>query len=113
VELLGRLRAIRKAVGDGCVHEGRRYDGWMRHASLAANEGLREETVDALRGAQRCGELPPGFMPQLPWFRALDGYAPYEALKREREKRIERIRPELLRIEAESGLASSAVDATR
>jgi len=106
VELLGRLRAIRKAVGDGCVHEGRRYDGWMRHASLAANEGLREEAVDALEGAQRCGELPPGFMPQLPWFRALDGYAPYEALKREREARIERIRPELLRIEAEAGFGA-------
>jgi len=106
-ELLEQLRTIRKAVGDGCVHEGRRYDGWMRHASLAANEGLREETVDALRGAQRCGELPPGFMPQLPWFRALDGYAPYEALKREREKRIERIRPELERIEAEAGLATA------
>jgi TolB-like protein len=112
-ELLGQLRAIRKAVGDGCVHEGRRYDGWMRHASLAANEGLREEAVDALRGAQRCGELPPGFMPQLPWFRTLDGHAPYEALKREREARIERVRPELERIEAESGLASSAADARR
>jgi hypothetical protein len=104
-ELLGQLRAIRKAVGDGCTHESQRYDGWMRHASLAAGEGLRDEAVDALEGAQRCGELPPGFMPQLPWFRAMDGYEPYEALKREREARIERIRPELERIEAESGLA--------
>jgi hypothetical protein len=46
-------------------------------------------------------------MPQLPWFRAMDGYAPYEALKREREARIERIRPELERIEAEAGLATA------
>jgi len=105
-EVLGQLRAIRKAVGDGCLSEGQRYDGWMRHASLAANEGFKDEVVDALKGAQRCGELPPGFMPQLPWFRALDGYASYEALKREREARIARIRPEIERIEAESGLAT-------
>jgi TolB-like protein/TPR repeat protein len=112
-ELLGQLRAIRKVVGDGCRHAAWRYDGWMRHASLAAGEGLREEAVDALQGAQRCGELPPGFMPQLPWFRAMDGYAPYEALKREREARIARIRPELERIEAESGLASVSPDPRR
>ncbi|MCM2310899.1 MAG: hypothetical protein NDI84_05795, partial [Steroidobacteraceae bacterium] len=104
-ELLGRFRAERAAVGQGCTVERRRYDGWMRHASLAANEGLKDEAVDALRGALRCGELPPSFLPQLPWFSALDGYAPYEALKREREARIARMRPELLRIEAEAGFA--------
>jgi len=87
------------------VHEGRRYDGWMRHASLAASEGLKDEAVDALRGAHRCGELPPSFLPQLPWFRTLDDNALYEALKRERATRIERIRAELLLIEQESGLA--------
>ena len=47
-------------------------------------------------------------MPLLPGeparFRQMDGYPPYEALKREREKRIERIRTELVRIEAEAGL---------
>jgi TolB-like protein len=101
-DLLGRMRAQRKSVGDGCVFEGQRYYNWMRHASLAANEGLKEEAVDALGGAMRCGDLPPVFLPQLPWFRALDGYAPYEAIKREREARIERIRPELLQIEAEA-----------
>ena len=104
--LLEQLRETRKVVGAGCTHEGQRYDGWMRHASLAAGEGLRDEAVDALAGAQRCGELPPGFMPQLPWFRAMDGYAPYEALKREREARIARVRPELERIEAEAGFGS-------
>jgi len=106
VELLERLRTIRKTVGDGCVHEGRRYDGWMRHASLAASEGLKDEAVDTLRGAHRCGELPPSFLPQLPWFRTLDDNALYEALKRERATRIERIRAELLLIEQESGLAA-------
>jgi len=106
-DLLGRLRAERRTVGEGCKLEDRRYQGWMRHASLAANEGLKAEAVDALRGALRCGELPPSFLPQLPWFRALDGYAPYEELKREREARVERIRPELLWIEAEAGLGSA------
>jgi hypothetical protein len=67
---------------------------------------VRQRKAPDRAGAQRCGELPPGFMPQLPWFRALDGYASYEALKREREARIARIRPELERIEAESGLAT-------
>jgi TolB-like protein len=105
--LLGRFRKIRAAVGNDCMFEWKRYDGWMRHASLAANEGLKDEAVDALAGAMRCGDLPPMFLPQLPWFRALDGYAPYEALKREREARIARIRPELERIEAEAGLATA------
>jgi adenylate cyclase len=109
-DLLKRLRTERKAVGEGCVLEGDRYANWMRYASLAANEGLKEEAVDALGGAMRCGELPPVFLPQLPWFRALDGYAPYEALKREREARIERIRPELLRIEAEANFDPAAAD---
>jgi TolB-like protein len=105
-ELLAPRRAERKRVGAGCASaDDERYDGWMRHASLAASEGLKEEAVDALQGAMRCGELPPAFLPQLPWFKALDGYPPYEALKREREARIERIRPELLRIETEAGLA--------
>jgi hypothetical protein len=54
----------------------------------------------------RCGDLPPAFQPQLPWFRQLDGYPSYEAVKRERERRIERIRAELIMIETESGLAT-------
>jgi TolB-like protein len=108
--LLERFRTERRAVGDGCTLKGRRYADWMRYASLAANEGLKDEAVDALSGAMRCGELPPVFLPQLPWFRALDGYAPYEALKREREARIERIRPELLRIEAAAGLDGEPAD---
>jgi tetratricopeptide (TPR) repeat protein len=102
--LLERLRTDRQSVGEGCLLDQRRFDGWMRHASLAANEGFKDEAVDALAGAMRCGELPPGFLPDLPWFRALDGYAPYEELKRERERRIERIRPELVRIENEAAL---------
>jgi len=108
--LLERFRKELESVGKGCSLRGRRYDNWMRYASLAASEGLEEEAVTALGGAMRCGDLPPGFLPQLPWFRALDGYAPYEALKREREARIERIRPELLRIESEAGLKTVAVD---
>jgi hypothetical protein len=105
-ELLQTMRAEREAAGASCESQGRTFAGWMRHASLAANEGLKDEAVDALAGAMRCGELPPAFLPQLPWFRQLDGHPPYEALKRERERRIERIRAELIKIETESGLAT-------
>ena len=104
--VLGRLRSESTSLGAGCALDGRPYAGWMRHASLAANEGLKDEAVEALKGAMRCGDLPPTFQPQLPWFRQLDGYPPYEALKRERERRIERISAELIRIERESGLAT-------
>lgn len=107
-QLLARLRAGRAAVGSRCSTESGRYDDWMRHASPAANEGPKDEAVDALRDAMRCGDLPPAFLPQLPWLRSLDGYTPYEELKRERERRIELIRKELIRIETESGLASAS-----
>jgi TolB-like protein len=105
--LLRQLRSDERAVGEDCMLKGSRYEGWMRHASLAANEGLKDEAVAALRGAHRCGDLPPSFVPALPWFRQLDGYPPYEALKREREQRIERIRAELLQIETEGGLTAA------
>ena len=105
-ELMPRMRAEARAVGKGCRLNDRNYDGWMRYASLAANEGLKDEAVAALEGAMRCGDLPPAFQPQLPWFRQLDGYPPYEALKREREQRIERISAELIKIETQSGLAT-------
>ena len=106
-EWLSTLRTKRVEVGSSCLLKGRTYEQWMRHASLAANEGLKDEAVDALAGAQRCGDLPPGFLAQLPWFKALDGYPPYEKIKSERARRIERIRPELIRIETESGLAAA------
>jgi hypothetical protein len=104
--LLQAMRAERNAAGASCESKGRTFAGWMRHASLAANEGLKDEAVAALKGAMRCGYLPPAFQPQLPWFRQLDGYPPYEALKREREQRVERVRAELIKIETDSGLAA-------
>jgi hypothetical protein len=111
-EVLARLRTARKSVGDGCEWPGM-YPAWMRLASLAANEGLKDEAVDALLGAFRCGELPSAFQPQLPWFRAMEGYAPYDALLKERDRRIAKVRPELERLEqAASALApaSSSTD---
>jgi hypothetical protein len=72
----------------------------VRYASLAANEGLQAEAVRALRAAMRCADLPYGFWPQLPWFRSLEGYAPYDELLRERERRVARLRTELLALEA-------------
>ncbi len=97
-QLLTALRAARRAVGDGCEWTSMPA-AWMRYASLAANEGLKDEAVDALQGALRCGDLPPGFQPQLPWFRNLEGYPPYDTLVRERERRVEDIKAELLRLE--------------
>lgn len=76
--------------------------GPVAYASLAANEGSKEEAVRVLELALRCGDLPFGFWPQLPWFRQLEGYAPYDALLREREARIVQLRGELLRLETDA-----------
>ena len=100
-----RLRTDRRAAGTGCD-----WDGWMRYASLAANEGLKDEAVDALRGAMRCGDLPYGFRPQLPWFRSLEGYAPYDELLRERGRRVEKIRAQLLQLEASAARPAEQSD---
>jgi len=107
VELLGRLRTIRKAVGDGCVYEGRRYDGWMRTPASRPARGSGRRRWTRCRARSAAASCRPASCRSLPWFGTLDGYAPYEALKREREARIARIRPELERIEAESGLATA------
>ena len=97
-ERLDQLRKEWRAADKKCD-----WLGWMqapmRYASLAANEGLKEEAVRALQAAMRCGDMPFGFWPQLPWFRSLEGYAPYDELLRERARRIERIRNELLQLE--------------
>jgi TolB-like protein len=95
-ELLTRFRVERRAAGNGC-----RWDGWLPYASIAAMEGHRDEAVDALKGAMHCGDLPYGFQPAFPWFKSLEGYAPYDALVRERARRVEEIRPSLLKLEAD------------
>jgi hypothetical protein len=68
-------------------------------ASLAANEGQREEAVGLLHEAMSCGDLPYAFQPQFPWFKSLHGYPPYEELLRERERRLEQVRAELEQLE--------------
>jgi len=102
---LAVMRADRASLGEGCGLP--LFDGWLAYAALAAEAGLRDESVGALAGALRCGDLHPGFNPALPWFRRMDGYPPYEALKKERLERIERIRAQLVRIETESVLAEA------
>jgi serine/threonine-protein kinase len=102
-ERLAALRAERRDVGSSC-----KWDGWLPNASLAANEGLREEAMAALQDAMRCGELPYAFQPQLPWFRGLEGHPPYEALLRERERRIEKARAELIRLEDEAATGTGS-----
>jgi len=74
--------------------------GWVDFAALAASEGYRDEAVDALRRAMDESDLPYLFRPALPWFRNLEGHPGYDALVRERDARIERIRAEMLALEA-------------
>jgi TolB-like protein/tetratricopeptide (TPR) repeat protein len=73
---------------------------WVDLAALAASEGHRDEAVGALRHAMAESDLPYLFRPTLPWFRNLEGHPGYDALVREREQRIERIRPEMLAMES-------------
>jgi len=106
-EALARMRPGQAAGDDVCT-----WDAWeaspVAYASLAAQEGQKEEAVRALQLAMRCGDLPFGFWPQLPWFMALDGYAPYGDLLRERERRIAQIRAELIALDAGSGTPEQA-----
>ena len=102
-ERLQALRAERRTTGTACtmsVFASGSRGTWLEYASLAANEGLRDEAMDALAGALRCGELPWAFEPGLPWFRSLEGHPPYDELLRERERRVTRIRSELERLDA-------------
>ena len=69
---------------------------------LEGRSRARPASRDALR------RMPFGFLPQLPWFRSLEGYAPYDELLRERARRIERIRTELLQLEANTTASRGA-----
>ncbi len=71
----------------------------VRAAAIFAGEGLKDEAVQALRRALECADLPFGFWPRLPWFKALEGYPPYDELLRERERRVAAIRAQLLALE--------------
>jgi hypothetical protein len=99
-ETLVALEEDRLRQGDGCGWQGR-----VQRASLLAVTGRRDDAVDDLQFAMRCGELPYGFQPGLPMFRLLDGIPAYEELKLERERRIERLRGELLNMERAAGLS--------
>jgi len=101
-QLLAQARATWNKSVSKCEWEGFMEEP-LRYAALAANEGHKDEAVRALQTAMRCGDLPFGFWPQLPWFKSLEGYAPYEALLKERAARIERVRAELTKLEATAG----------
>jgi hypothetical protein len=75
-------------------------DDTLRFAALAAGEGLNDEAVAALRDALRCGDLPFGFEPELPWFKALEGHPDYDALLQERARRVAQARRDMLVLEA-------------
>jgi hypothetical protein len=93
------------------------WGGWLQsptwYASLAANEGLKAEAVAALKHAMHCGDMPFGFWPQLPWFRSLEGYPPYDALLKERQARVTRIRGDLLQLETEARAKQSSGEVVR
>jgi hypothetical protein len=103
-ERLQALRTQRRAAGTTCAMSTFSFGSrgtWLEYASLAANEDLKDEAVDALQGAMRCGELPSAFEPGLPWFRSLEGHPPYDELLRERARRVTRIRSALEQLESE------------
>jgi Tfp pilus assembly protein PilF len=94
-DALGRYRAERPAKPEAAP-----YDFWVRDAALAANEGMKAEAVEFLRQALRTAELPPDFEPAMPWFRSLEGYAPYDELLREFRARQAHAREGMLALDA-------------
>jgi tetratricopeptide (TPR) repeat protein len=75
-------------------------DGGLDLAALAANEGMRDEAVATLQRLFERQPLVDFFHPELPWFKSLEGYAPYDRLMAERKRRVETARAEMLRMEA-------------
>jgi len=91
---LAKWRGARPKTRDAGAFE------WTDLAALAASEGHRDEAVEALRRAMDESDLPYLFRPTLPWFKSLEGHPGYDALVRERQERIVRIRAEMLALEA-------------
>jgi TolB-like protein len=69
-------------------------------AALAANEGLKDEAVEALTALFDQYPLVNLFSPRLPWFRSLEGHAAYDRLLAERRRRIDKAHAEMLQLEA-------------
>jgi TolB-like protein len=72
-------------------------------AALAANEGLKDEAVEALTALfDQCPPCPLVnlFHPSLPWFKSLEGHAAYDRLLAERRRRIGKAHAEMLQLEA-------------
>jgi adenylate cyclase len=75
-------------------------DGGLDLAALAANEGLKDEAVATLGRLFDRLPLVEWFHPELPWFKSLEGYAPYDRLMVERKRRIGSARAAMLRMDA-------------
>jgi TolB-like protein len=69
-------------------------------AALAANEGLKDEAVEALTALFDQSPLVNLFHPSLPWFKSLEGHAAYDRLLAERRRRIGKAHAEMLQLEA-------------
>ena len=72
----------------------------MDRAALAANEGYQDEAVTALRSIFEKMHLNLAILPQLPWFRSLEGHPGYAELLAERQRRIDQARTEMRALEA-------------
>jgi len=109
-QLLPAMLRIYRATGRG--HEAdtiaQRYLGQLREdpesgldrAALAANEGLRDEAVQALEDLFERHPFVDFFHPQLPWFRSLEGHPGYDQLMAERARRIAKAHAEMVQLEA-------------
>ncbi|MFO1393082.1 MAG: tetratricopeptide repeat protein [Steroidobacteraceae bacterium] len=75
-------------------------DGGLDLAALAANEGLKDEAVATLGRLFERLPLVEWFHPESPWFKTLEGYAPYDRLMTERSRRIGSARAAMLRMDA-------------
>jgi len=91
---LAKWRALRPGVPEAGFFE------WTDLAALAASEGHRDEAVELLGRAMSESDMPYLFRPTLPWFKGLEGHPGYDALVRERDARIVRMRAEMLALEA-------------
>ena len=75
-------------------------DDGLNLAALAANEGMRDEAVATLQRLFERQPLVDFFHPELPWFKSLEGYPPYDRLMAERKRRVESARAEMIRMDA-------------
>jgi hypothetical protein len=71
-------------------------------AALAAAEGRKDLAVEALRIHVRDNRVLRYFQPSMPWFRSLEGHPGYAEVLAERQRRLDEMRAEMLKLETEA-----------